>query len=62
MRGLPIKYRRHIIEKIGAVVDEPSTLIFKRLKEAVELRIVAREGAKRIDVLPEEDVLNVQLI
>ena len=62
MRGLPIKYRRHVIEKIGAVVDEPSTLIFKRLKEAVELRIVAREGAKRIDILPEEDVLNVQLI
>ena len=62
MRGLPIKYRRHVIEKIGAVVDEPSTLIFERLKEAVELRIVAREGAKRIDVLLEEDALNIQLI
>ena len=62
MRGLPIKYRRHAIEKIGAVVDEPSTLIFKRLKEAVELRIMAIEGAKRIDILPEEDALNVQLI
>ena len=62
MRGLPIKYRRHAIEKIGAAVDEPSTLIFKRLKEAVESRIVAVEGAKRMDVLPEEDVLNVQLI
>ena len=47
---------------IGAVVDEPSTLIFERLKRAVELRIVAVEGAKRMDVLPEEDVLNVQLI
>ena len=46
MRGLPIKYRRHIIEKIGAVVDEPSTLIFKRLKEAVELRIIAIECAE----------------
>ena len=46
MRGLPIKYRRHIIEKIGAVVDEPSTLIFKRLKEAIELRIIAIESAK----------------
>jgi hypothetical protein len=59
MRGLPIKYRRHIIEKTGAVVDEPNTLIFKRLKEAVELRIVAIEGAERIDVLLEEDPLNV---
>ena len=62
MRGLPINYRRHVIEKTGAVVDEPSTLVFKRLKEAVELRIVAVEGAKRIDVLPEEDALNIQLI
>jgi hypothetical protein len=62
MRGLPIKYYRHTIEKTGAVADEPSTLIFKRLKEAVESRIVAIEGAKRIDILPEEDPLNVQLI
>jgi hypothetical protein len=62
MRGLPIEFRRHVMEKIGAVVDEPSTLIFKRLKEAVELRIMAVEGAKRIDVLPEKDALNVQLI
>ena len=46
MRGLPIKFRRHILEKIGAIVDEPNTLIFKRLKEAIELRIVAIEGAK----------------
>jgi hypothetical protein len=46
------------MEQIGAVVDEPSTLVFERLKEAVELRIVAIEGAKRIDVLL-EDVLNV---
>jgi len=59
MRGLPIKYRKHAMEKTGAAVDEPSTLIFKRLKEAVELRIVAIEGAERIDVLPEEDALNV---
>jgi len=36
--------------------------VFKRLKEAIELRIVAIEGAKQIDVLPEEDALNVQLI
>jgi hypothetical protein len=62
IRGLPIKYRRHAIEKIGAVADEPRTLIFKRLKEAVESRIVAIENAKRMDVLPEEDALNVQLI
>jgi len=58
MWGLPIKYRRYIIEKTGAVVDEPSTLIFKRLKKAVELRIVAAESAKRMAVL-EEEVLNV---
>ena len=47
------------MEKTGAIVDEPSTLIFKRLKEAVELRIVTIEGAKRIDILLEEDALNV---
>jgi hypothetical protein len=62
MRGLPINYYRHAIEQTGAVVDDPSTLIFGRLKEAVELRIVAIEGAKRIDILPEEDALNIQLI
>ena len=61
MRGLPIDYRRHIMEKTGAVADEPSTLIFERLKEAVELRIVATESAKRMAVL-EEEVLNIQLI
>ena len=59
MRGLPIKYRRYIIEKTGAVADEPSTLIFKRLKEAVELRIVAIEGAERMDILLKEDALNI---
>ena len=57
MRGLSIKYYRYIIEEIGAVVDEPSTLIFKRLKEAVELRIIAIESAKRIAIL--EEVLNI---
>jgi len=36
--------------------------MFKRLKEAVELRIMAAENVKRIAVLLEEDVLNVQLI
>ena len=53
MRGLPIKYRRYTIEKTGAVVDEPSTLVFKRLREAIELRIVAIESAERIAVLEE---------
>jgi len=62
MQGLPVKYRRYVIEKTGAVADKPSTLIFKRLKEAIELRIVTIEGAKRIDILLEEDALNVQLI
>jgi hypothetical protein len=61
MRGLPIEYRRHAMEKTGAVADEPSTLIFERLKEAVELRIMATESAERMAVL-EEEVLNVQLI
>ena len=50
------------MEKTGAIADEPRTLIFERLKEAVELRIVAMEGTKQMDVLPEEKVLNVQLI
>ena len=62
MRGLPIKYRRHAMEKTGAVADEPSTLVFERLKEAVESRIMATENAERMAVLPEEDALNVQLI
>ena len=62
MRGLPIKYRRHAMEETGAVADESSTLIFERLKEAVESRIIAVENAKRMAVLPKEDVLNVHLI
>jgi len=62
VQGLPIEYRRHTIERTGAVADVPSTLVFKRLKEAVELRMMAAEGAKRMDVLPEEDALNVQLV
>ena len=49
------------MEKTGAVADEPSTLIFKRLKEAIELKIMAAESAERMAVL-EEEVLNVQLI
>jgi len=62
MRGLLIKYCGHVIEKIEAVVDKSSTLIFERLKEAVESRIMAAENVKRMAVLPEEDILNVQLI
>ena len=44
---------------MGAVADVPSTLVFERLKEAVELRIMAVEGAKRMGVLLEEDSLNI---
>jgi hypothetical protein len=36
--------------------------MFERLKKAVELRIVAVENVERMAILPEEDVLNVQLI
>ena len=32
------------MEKTGAIVDKSRTLIFKRLKEAIELRRVAVEG------------------
>ena len=60
MRGLPIEYRRHAMEKTGAVADEPSTLVFERLKEAVESRIMATESAERMTAL--EEALNVQLI
>ena len=62
MRGLPIEYRRHAIEKTGAVADEPSTLMFEKLKKAVESRIVAVENAERMAALLEEDTLNVYLI
>ena len=50
------------MEKTGAIVDKPSTLIFKRLKEAIKSKIIAAKNARRIDILLEEDVLNVQLI
>ena len=56
-----MEYYRHVIEKTGAVANEPRTLIFERLKEAIELRMVAIESAERMAVL-EEEVLNVQLI
>jgi hypothetical protein len=48
------------MEKTGAVADKPSTLMFERLKEAVELRIMAVESAERMTVL--EEVQNVQLV
>jgi len=32
MRGLFIKYYRHIIENTRAVVDKPNTFVFKKLK------------------------------
>jgi len=46
MRGLPIKYCRHAIEKTGAVADEPSTFVFKRLRQAVLSWMTAVEGAE----------------
>ena len=62
VRGLPTEYRRHAIEKTGAVADEPSTFVFIRLKKAVESRMMVSENAKQMTVLPEEDAQNVQLI
>jgi len=46
VRGFPIKYYRHIIEKIGAVADKPYTFIFKKLKQVMLSRIIAIEGAE----------------
>ena len=46
------------MEKTGAIVDKPNTLIFEKLKEAIELRIIATESTKRMAVLKEE-VLNI---
>ena len=62
MRGLPTEYYRHAIEQTGVIVDEPSTLVFERLKEAIESRIMATENAKRMAVFLKKDALNVQLI
>ena len=59
MQGLLIEYHRYVIEETGAVVDKSSTLVFKRLKEAIESRIMAAENAERIAILLEENVLNV---
>jgi len=46
------------MEKIGALANEPSTLIFEKLKEAIELKIMAAENVKRMAILL-EDALNV---
>ena len=46
MRRLPIKYYRYIIEKTGAVADELSIFVFKRLRQAVLSQMIAVEGAE----------------
>jgi len=62
MRGLPIKYYRHIIKKIGAVAYEPSTFVFERLKQTMLLQMTAVEGAERISVLSHENTQEMQLV
>ena len=47
--------------KTGADPDRRESFNFYQLLRAVELRIMARENAKRMDVLL-EDPLNIQLI
>ena len=49
--GFFIKYYRHTIEKTKAVVDELNIFIFKRLKQAMFLRMIAVENIKQISVL-----------
>ena len=34
------------MKKIGVIVDKPNTFMFKRLKEAIELKITAVEGVE----------------
>ena len=48
--------------KTGADPDRRESFDFYQLLGAVESRIMATENAKRMNVLPEEDALNVQLI
>ena len=59
MQRLFIKCYRYIIEKIKAVADKFSIFIFKRLKKAVELRIIAVENVKWMVVFLEKDILNI---
>ena len=47
MRGLPIEYHRHAMEQTGAIADEPSTLVFERLKEAVESDLLISKQASK---------------
>ena len=47
--------------KTGANLDRRDSFNFYQLLRAVELRIIATENAKRMDVLL-EDPLNIQLI
>ena len=47
--------------KTGADLDRRDSFNFYQLLRAIELRIVAIENAKRIDVLL-EDPLNIRLI
>ena len=46
MYRLSIKYYGYIIKMTGAVIDEPNTFIFKRLKKAIKPRIVAIKGVE----------------
>jgi len=46
MQRLSIKYYRYIIIKIEAIIDKPSTLIFKKLKKAIKLKIMVVKGVK----------------
>ena len=48
--------------KTGADPDRRESFNFYQLLRAVESRIMATENTERMDVLPEEDALNVQLI
>ena len=50
------------MKKIGVIVDKLNTFMFKRLKKAIELKIIAVEGVEQMDILLKEDTLNVQLV
>ena len=56
MRGLPIEYYRHVIEKTGAVADEPSIFVFERLRQTVLSQMTAIESAERMTILPYENI------
>ena len=50
VKGLLFEYRRHAMAKTGADPDRRSSFDFYRLKEAVEDRISASEGANRMSL------------